>query len=64
MSSARVQLRLGWSPINHMGRNPCMQQRLRALLQRKQSAEAQQGGGDSGGDSERAAAAAFTAEVR
>ena len=26
-----MQLRLGWSPINHMGRNPCMQQRLKAL---------------------------------
>uniref|UniRef100_A0A7S3C3H0 Sulfotransferase domain-containing protein n=1 Tax=Haptolina ericina TaxID=156174 RepID=A0A7S3C3H0_9EUKA len=30
-----MQLRFGWSPINHMGKNPCMQKRLRALQQRK-----------------------------
>lgn len=26
-----MQLRFGWSPINHMGKNPCMQRRLRAI---------------------------------
>ena len=30
-----MQLRLGWSPINHMGKNPCMQRRLRAILAAK-----------------------------
>ena len=33
--------RLGWSPINHMGKNPCMQRTLRAL---KASKEARAGG--------------------
>lgn len=36
-----MQLRLGWSPINHMGRNPCMQERLTALLARKKAAAAE-----------------------
>ena len=31
-----MQLRLGWSPINHMGKNPCMQRRLRDLLRLKE----------------------------
>ena len=31
-----MQLRFGWSPINHMGKNPCMQRKLRELLKRKQ----------------------------
>ena len=33
-----MQLRFGWSPINHMGKNPCMQRRLRELLAAKQRA--------------------------
>ena len=32
-----MQLRFGWSPINHMGKNPCMQRQLRALLQEKEA---------------------------
>jgi [heparan sulfate]-glucosamine 3-sulfotransferase 5 len=35
-----MQLRFGWSPINHMGKNPCMQRRLRELLRRKEAAAA------------------------
>jgi hypothetical protein len=35
-----MQLRFGWSPINHMGKNPCMQRSLRALLKRKEEAAA------------------------
>ena len=35
-----MQLRFGWSPINHMGKNPCMQRRLRALLQSKEQRHA------------------------
>merc|ERR1719240_1746711 len=31
-----MQLRFGWSPINHMGKNPCMQRRLRELLRAKE----------------------------
>ena len=31
-----MQLRFGWSPINHMGRNPCMQRRLREVLKAKE----------------------------
>ena len=31
-----MQLRFGWSPINHMGKNPCMQRRLRDLLRLKE----------------------------
>jgi len=37
-----MQLRFGWSPINHMGKNPCMQQQLRAILKEKE-ARAQRG---------------------
>mmetsp|Transcript_1402 Transcript_1402/g.4424 ORF Transcript_1402/g.4424 Transcript_1402/m.4424 type:complete len:469 (-) Transcript_1402:129-1535(-) len=33
-----MQLRFGWSPINHMGKNPCMQRRLRELLRAKEAA--------------------------
>jgi hypothetical protein len=43
------QLRLGWSPINHMGKNPCMQQQLRALVRSKE---------------EQRRSTAFTVEVR
>ena len=32
-----MQLRFGWSPINHMGKNPCMQRSLRALLKAKEA---------------------------
>ena len=32
-----MQLRFGWSPINHMGRNPCMQRRLREVLRAKEA---------------------------
>jgi len=32
-----MQLRFGWSPINHMGKNPCMQQRLRELQRQKEA---------------------------
>lgn len=32
-----MQLRFGWSPINHMGKNPCMQRRLRELLRYKEA---------------------------
>eukprot|EP00966_Prymnesium_polylepis_P096860 2244206-Prymnesium_polylepis.1 len=32
-----MQLRFGWSPINHMGKNPCMQRSLRALLAAKEA---------------------------
>ena len=39
-----MQLRLGWSPINHMGKNPCMQRALRALKASKEArAEARAG---------------------
>ena len=31
-----MQLRFGWSPINHMGKNPCMQRALREILATKQ----------------------------
>ena len=41
-----MQLRLGWSPINHMGKNPCMQRTLRAL---KASKEARAGAGAGAG---------------
>ena len=32
-----MQLRFGWSPINHMGKNPCMQRALRSLLRAKEA---------------------------
>ena len=32
-----MQLRFGWSPINHMGKNPCMQRKLRELLRAKEA---------------------------
>ena len=32
-----MQLRFGWSPINHMGKNPCMQKTLRELLRKKEA---------------------------
>ena len=35
-----MQLRFGWSPINHMGKNPCMQKSLRTLLREKQARSA------------------------
>jgi hypothetical protein len=35
-----MQLRLGWSPINHMGKNPCMQRTLRALKASKEASVA------------------------
>jgi len=40
-----MQLRLGWSPINHMGKNPCMQRRLKEIKQQKDDAAAARGGG-------------------
>ena len=45
-----MQLRLGWSPINHMGKNPCMQRALRALKASKEArAEARAGAGAGAG---------------
>ena len=41
-----MQLRFGWSPINHMGKNPCMQRRLRELLAAKQERERSKPGGN------------------
>ena len=32
-----MQLRLGWSPINHMGKNPCMQRMLHTLKVSKEA---------------------------
>ena len=45
-----MQLRLGWSPINHMGKNPCMQRALRALKASKEARpEARAGAGAAAG---------------
>ena len=44
-----MQLRLGWSPINHMGKNPCMQRMLRTLKVSKEAgAEARAEAGAAG----------------